>query len=304
MLLQWEQGLYRGLMPFHATVIQVLIASPGDTQAERIAILTDASRWNGRNAQGRGFILSPWLYELHATPIYGDRPQAIINRQGVDKSDVVVAIFGTKLGTPTGVDVSGTVEEIKRAHELGKPVHVYFSSADISRDTDLKDLSALEDFRKAFEGLYSTYSDPADVARQVRDALEYDLDAFDSIPAPSAPAGAKLRVFHEHQTEQSGVDKNMRMKYRQVVRDLVIENFGDGSAEGLYFKVECVNGDDRVHLDAETDDEGWVTVGELTNGSRRSWTCFPLMRRADVRVFTKWVENGHAHEKTFTTTVT
>lgn len=291
-------------MPFHATVVQVLIASPGDTQVERTAILTDASRWNGRNAQGRGFILSPWLYELHATPIYGDRPQAIINRQGVDKSDVVVAVFGTKLGTPTGVDVSGTVEEIKRAHELGKPVHVYFSAADIPRDTDPKDLAALEDFKKAFEGLYSTYSDPADVARQVRDALEYDLDAFDAIPAPSAPAGVKLNVSHEHQTEQSGTDKNMKVKYRHVVRDLVIKNSGEGSAEDLHFKVECVNDDDHVHLEAEADDDGWVTVGDLTDGSRRSWTCFPLMSRVDVRVFTKWVENGQVHEKTFTTTVT
>ena len=299
-----EQEHYHDLMPFNATVVQVLVASPGDTPAERTAILNDTSRWNGRNAQGRGFILSPWLYELHATPIYGDRPQAIINRQGVDKSDVVIAVFGTKLGTPTGVDVSGTVEEIKRAHELGKPVHVYFSSADIPHDTDPKDLAALREFKEAFRGLYSTYSDPADVARQVRDALEYDLDAFEAVPAPSAPAGAKLGVFHDHQTEQSGTDKNGKVKYRHVVRDLVIKNSGDGDAEDLRFKIELVDDDGQVHLEAETDNDGWVTVGDLTEGSKRSWTCFPMMGRVDVRVFTTWVENGQAHEKTFTTTVT
>lgn len=291
-------------MPFHATVVQVLIASPGDTQAERTAILTDASRWNGRNAQGRGFILSPWLYELHATPIYGDRPQAIINRQGVDRSDVVVAVFGTRLGTPTGVDVSGTVEEIKRAHELGKPVHVYFSSADIPRDTDPKDLAALENFREAFEGLYSTYSDPADVARQVRDALEYDLDAFDAIPAPSAPAAVKLEVSHEHEQVQTGLDRNMKMKYRNVVRDLVIKNSGENDAEDLRFRIERIDDNDIYHLEAETDSDGWVAVGDLTEGSRRSWTCFPVSGRVDLRVITSWVEKGQAHEKTFTTTVT
>ncbi|GAA1753750.1 hypothetical protein [Aeromicrobium alkaliterrae] len=291
-------------MPFHATVVQVLVASPGDTQAERTAILTDTSRWNGRNAQGRGFILSPWLYELHATPIYGDRPQAIINRQGVDRSDVVVAVFGTKLGTPTGVDVSGTVEEIKRAHELGKPVHVYFSAADLPHDADLQDLAALKDFKEAFEGLYSTYSDPADVARQVRDALEYDLDAFDALPAPVAAAGARLDVSHEHQTEQSGIDKKGKVKYRHIVRDLVIKNSGDGDAEDLCFKVELVDDGGPVHLDAESDDDGWVTVGDLSDGSSRSWTCFPMARRADIRVLTRWAENGNVHTKTFTTTVT
>lgn len=42
-----EQAHYHDRMPFHATVVQVLVASPGDTQTERTAILTDTSRWNG-----------------------------------------------------------------------------------------------------------------------------------------------------------------------------------------------------------------------------------------------------------------
>ncbi|MCD1285727.1 MULTISPECIES: hypothetical protein [unclassified Brevibacterium] len=137
----------------------------------------------------------------------------------------------------------------------------------------------------------------------MRDALEYGLDAFDAIPAPSAPAGAKLVVSHDHQTEQSGTDKNGKVKYRHVVRDLVIKNSGDGAAEDLRFKIELVD-DGHVHLDAETDKEGWVTVGDLTDGSKRSWTCVPMTGHVDVRVFTTWVENGQTHEKTFTTTGT
>jgi hypothetical protein len=36
----------------------------------------------------------------------------------------VVAFFDSRLGTATGVDVSGTAEEISQAEQDGKPVHI------------------------------------------------------------------------------------------------------------------------------------------------------------------------------------
>lgn len=292
-------------MTFAATVVQVLIASPGDTQDERTAILTEASRWNGRHANGRGFILSPWLYELHSTPILGDRAQAIINRQGVDKSDVVVAIFGSRLGTDTGVDISGTAEEITRATSLGIPVHVYFFKGALPNDVDTEQLERLRTFQKELQskGLCGDYQDPRDLARQVIDALEYDLDAFEALPPPTAPAGVRLRVTHDHQSEQKGMNKSNKMEYRSVTRDLVIANEGDATAEQLRFKVNAIS-DGQVHLGVETDEEGWVTVGALTDGSSRAFQCYPMLGRCDVEVTTEWTEDGTPHEKTFTTQIT
>lgn len=293
-------------MTFAATAVQLLIASPGDTQEERTAILTEASRWNGRHAKGRGFILSPWLYELHSTPILGDRAQAIINRQGVDKSDVVVAIFGSRLGTDTGVDISGTAEEINRAVSLGIPVHVYFSKGDVPRDVDTEQLELLRMFQQELQskGLCGDYKDPRDLARQVIEALEYDLDAFEAVPLPTAPAGVKLRVIHDHQKEQKGVNtRSGKMEYRILARDLVIANEGDATAEQLRFKVNVL-GDDPVHLGVETDEEDWVTVGDLTDGSSRSFQCFPARGRCDVEVVTEWAEGDTPHAKTFTTQLT
>ncbi|MEN3124106.1 DUF4062 domain-containing protein [Janibacter sp. LM] len=294
-------------MTFAATAVQLLIASPGDTQDERTAILSEASRWNGRHAKGRGFILSPWLYELHSTPILGDRAQAIINSQGVDKSDVVVAVFGSRLGTDTGVDISGTAEEINRAISLGIPVHVYFSKGDLPNDVDTEQLELLRMFREDLmrKGLCGNYQDPRDLARQVIDALEYDLDAFESVPLPTAPAGVRLRVTHDHQTEQKGVNaRSGKMEYRHVIRDLVITNAGDTTAEQLRFTVKTLSDDDHVHLGVDTDEEGWVTVGDLTDGSSRAFQCFPSRGRCDVEVITEWAENGTTHTKTFTTQIT
>ena len=49
----------------------------------------------------------------------GERAQAIINRQIVKDSDLVVAIFWTRIGTPTGVAQSGMIEEIEEHYWRG-----------------------------------------------------------------------------------------------------------------------------------------------------------------------------------------
>ena len=298
-------GRYLRGMTFAATVVQMLIASPGDTHEERMAILSETSRWNGRHAKGRGFFLSPWLYELHSTPILGDRPQAIINSQGVDKSDVVVAVFDSKLGTDTGVDISGTAEEINRALSLGIPGHVYFAKGELPRDVNTEQLELLRMFKEDLQkkGLYGEYQDSRDLARQVIDALEYDLDAFEAVPLPTAPAGVKLRVAHNSQTESKGLNSRGKMEYRHVTRDLVIANDGDATAEQLRFKVTPL-ADEPIHIDGEPDEDGWITVGDLTNGSSRHYACMPMLGRCDVEVVTEWTEDGGIHEKTFTTQIT
>ena len=58
-------------------------------------------------------MLLPVGWETHATPAMGDRPQAIINKQILAGCDLLVAVFWTRLGSPTGAAASGTVEEIE-----------------------------------------------------------------------------------------------------------------------------------------------------------------------------------------------
>jgi hypothetical protein len=66
-------------------------------------------------------VLLPVRWETHARPAAGVRVQGEINQQFVRDSDVVVGMFWTKLGTPTGVADSGTVEEIDLFVETNKP---------------------------------------------------------------------------------------------------------------------------------------------------------------------------------------
>ena len=100
-------------MSYQATVYTVMIASPSDVPQERIVIREVLAEWNAVHSANKGAVLLPVSWESHAAPDTGARPQEIINRQLLDDCDLLVAVFWTRLGSPTGKASSGTVEEIE-----------------------------------------------------------------------------------------------------------------------------------------------------------------------------------------------
>jgi hypothetical protein len=87
-------------------------------------------------------------WETHATPVTGQRPQETINSQLIRDGDILIVMFWTKLGSPTGIAESGTAEEIKEFVTAGKPAMIYFSSRPI--DPSLIDTDQLNKL-KAFK---------------------------------------------------------------------------------------------------------------------------------------------------------
>jgi hypothetical protein len=113
---------------FPATAIRVMIASPGDVAEERSIIRDVIHEWNAINAKDRSLVLLPVGWESHASPEMGSHPQEIISKQVLRDCDVLVAVFWTRLGTPTLRAGSGTAEEIGEHLAAGKPALLYFSS--------------------------------------------------------------------------------------------------------------------------------------------------------------------------------
>ncbi len=113
-------------MPVETKLYCVLIASPRDVSAERDIIREEIARWNSMHTLDMKMILQPVGWETDATPDLHERGQAVINRQLVDTSDLVIGVFWTRLGTPTPLAESGTVEEIERVANEGKRCIVYF----------------------------------------------------------------------------------------------------------------------------------------------------------------------------------
>lgn len=147
-------------MPFSATVFNVLIASPSDVPSEREAIAQSLHEWNALNSQETGKVLLPVMWESHSAPAMGDRPQGIINDQVVRACDMLIGAFWTRLGSPTGVEDSGTVEEIKWFLKNNKPVMLYYSKAQVDLDNiDTTQLEKLKEFKKSIrdKGIQEQY---------------------------------------------------------------------------------------------------------------------------------------------------
>lgn len=283
-------------MPTLANTVLVLVASPGDAAEERATVRDELNDWSVTNGARQGVVLLPWLYERHAVARLGDRAQGLINAQAVDRADVVVAFFDSRLGTSTGVDVSGTAEEIRRAIEQDKPVHVYFSSEPIPRDADLSQLEALESFKSDLEeeGLLGDYTDPKDLAGQVIRAIQADVDerSWGDVLIPSARAGAKLTFEHTRETEQR-TDSKGRLKPRTRQNSLVVTNASDVSAEDLNFELVTLDEQHPPHFDGPTRP---VTIH---GHSSRQWTLIPFAP-VTVQVEATWTESGRPRTQTFT----
>ncbi len=142
------------------TVLRIFIASPSDTASERQVISDVVRDWNSAHSNTSSFILQDRRWELDSVPEVGAPPQEILNRQLVDDADIVIAVFSSRLGTPTNDASSGTVEEIKRVASAGKPVLIYFSNASLPRDHDPRQFQLLMEYKDRLksESLYGEYT--------------------------------------------------------------------------------------------------------------------------------------------------
>ena len=147
-------------MSYEATTFNVMIASPGDVASERAIVRDVVYEWNAVNSSTRRVVLLPVGWETHSSPEMGAPAQTIINQQVLDRCDLLVGVFWTRIGTPTERHLSGTVEEIEEHISAGKPAMLYFSSQPVVLDTvNMDQVNRLKAFKASCQsrGLYETY---------------------------------------------------------------------------------------------------------------------------------------------------
>ncbi len=134
--------------------IKVLISAPGDQQKQ-----VDATK---RSLEALNNILGPHGHSLkiahwksNVSTGQGARAQDVINSQ-IQDCDVMVAILGDRIGTPTGDFASGTVEEIelflsrRRDQQVRFDVHVFFNRTQIDPYAiDVEQLRNVQAFRRS-----------------------------------------------------------------------------------------------------------------------------------------------------------
>ena len=152
-------------MSYQANVYNVMIASPSDVSKERARVVEALAEWNRQNTAEKKCVFLPLRWEEDSAAHMGCSPQKVLNRQLCERSDMLIAIFWTRLGTPTEGFASGTVEEIEYHLSAHKPVMLYFCDRDIPMDTDRAQLEKLKEYRKSVEheALYHTFKKPVDL---------------------------------------------------------------------------------------------------------------------------------------------
>ena len=153
-------------MSYNAKVYKVFIASPSDVAKERDVVRTVLARWNAINSESKGVVLLPVGWDTHAAPESEKSAQDYINYEILDKCDILIGIFWSRIGSPTKKSNSGTIEEIYRHIDSGKLAMMYFSSKSLPHDVDTKQLNKVREFKKKYESLYSVYSDENDLHKQ------------------------------------------------------------------------------------------------------------------------------------------
>lgn len=268
----------------------VMVASPSDVPQARQAVHESLVSWNETHTRTRHIALVPLMWERNAVPNMGGDGQSIINSQLVDNADIVIALFGNRLGQETERALSGTAEEINRAHEAGKPLHVYFSDAPIPRDSDLGEVTRLREFQKSIEGLYDTFQTPDDLKFKVWTALEYDLATLQgAAPAPQKKGGVDF-LAQPGMERLPKTDSKGRLKY-DTKHWVDLTNRGDQDAE-------------NVMVTAANDNSGfygvlWERPSTIHAGQARRINLLYTMATTDPRLQVTWTEEGEEKEKVF-----
>jgi hypothetical protein len=148
-------------MPSQITEFRCLLISPGDVSDERETLVKAIQRWNGQVGKGLNARIELVMWKSHSTPdLSNTHPQKVLNPQIVHDCDLGVAVFWSRLGTPTDTHASGSVEEIEELVAKKARVMVYFSKRDVPQ-AQLRDeqFKKLQEFKSSLmpRGLLDDY---------------------------------------------------------------------------------------------------------------------------------------------------
>ena len=269
------------------SLVKLALCGPGDVNKETHIAQEVVTEWNLQHGEACGFWIKHARWSMDTHPDLSDRPQGVINNQVIDDSDIIVAIFWSRFGTPTGQASSGTEEEIRRGIRLRKKVMVYFSDLEpLPSTADKQQLERLWSFRQELlgAGLCGKISSRDQFRSDFRRHLAFKLNEFIGMQAPKAElapyqsitgdnnvqAGRDVKIFaktpHEKKViarKEGGVSPGELKRIKEWIEELADGEIGipRNQAFGKWGKIflNTFNLDKREELLSEqmNDVEGW-----------------------------------------------
>ncbi len=174
------------------SIARIFIASPSDVLEERNEACSVIAEWNAANSLARSVILEPVRVETHSQVTQGAHPQDLINGQLLERCDLLLAIFWSKIGTPTIKDASGTIQEIREFGELKghEKVLLFFCNRNFPYANETSQIDAVKQFKNSVKdkGLYREFESVSDFARAFRQQLDITMNGL-------IPSGGGQQAF-------------------------------------------------------------------------------------------------------------
>lgn len=175
----------------------VLLSAPSDV-AQYLDNVKNAIEKFNRELMcvcGTYFVTKHWKSDTF--PDTGKSAQDIINEQIVKNSDIVIALFGAKLGTPTQKYESGTIEEISQIVDMGGKAMTFFATGKLVdlKDVVPKQLEKVQDFKKNYFGLYDDF----ETIEQLEDSVFNALKNLVTTLKKSDGAALKLKSYTDEE---------------------------------------------------------------------------------------------------------
>ena len=165
-------------MSYSATVYTVFIASPRDAQNERAIVKRVLQRWNAINSEATKSVLLPVTWEDNSAPETGMFAQDYINEELLDKCDILIGVFWTRVGTPTKHFEGGSIEEVYRQIGSRKQAMLYFSKKPIPADADFDQAQEVRKLKEKVEGspiMFGEYYDDANFESILYDHIQIKM---------------------------------------------------------------------------------------------------------------------------------
>lgn len=241
----------------NSTRIGVMIASPGDATQERQAITDTILSWNAIFGPTLKVVLEPVKWETHATIGLRGRPQGMINEELIPKSDFLVAVFRSRIGSPTGVEDSGTIEEIKEFVKLGKHAAVYFYKGEVPINSiDHEQLKSLGAFKKELrsKGLIGEYSSAEELKNFMLAHLQMMVtkvlpDIMMQCPSDQAPRKPKRTTKPTARPKKTDKLHHAKTPRTDDGKDLTITSSDNwGMINGIFYMFDEVAQSDSTHF--------------------------------------------------------
>lgn len=243
---------------YQATILTLMISCPSDVSDMHPVIEEAVQTWNRQNSKFRNIFFVTTHWKRDCVPDDSQSAQNAINEQLTTKCDCLLALFWTRIGTPTDNAESGSIEEIELCQERGIHTKTLFCSKDIPQlQLDTIQFEKLKEFKLKKGEYYGQFKDKYDLKDSVASILNHFIEKM-NIPLPQAmrPLGGSTQEYLEQDAKDALSEYAISMLMAAVVDsngELIRNCNRDGLQVHTNGQILCNNDDDkRLHARAES----------------------------------------------------